>query len=158
MQVAEGIDNAVSGTGSNIVKLRLTGYWPFSAREDEKKMEGGIHDRKGNPLHTVEDFLSGKAPFVSLSGDDAVWPYGQLIKIPWVGGKIITGRVVDTGSHFRGAGKIYRVAGAEPIDVCVASSKSEVPKLVDAQIVAGDSFDPKKMIATSGIKGQTVKV
>jgi hypothetical protein len=75
-----------------------------------------------------------------------------------VGGKIITGRVVDTGSHFRGAGKIYRVAGAEPIDVCVASSKSEVPKLVDAQIVAGDSFDPKKMIATSGIKGQTVKV
>jgi len=140
------------------VNIRATGYWPFTARDDEKKMEGGTKDRKGNPLHTVEDFLAGKADFVSLSGDDAVWPYGQKLLIPWVGGKTIVGRVVDTGSHFRGAGKIYRVVGYEPIDVCVESSKSEVPKKITAQIVPGDSFDKKKDVVVSKLKDQSVSL
>lgn len=153
-------DSKGETTGGGRVQIRVTGYWPFSAREDEKKLEGGVKDRKGNPLHTVEDFLAGKAPFVSLSGDDAVWPYGQRLDIPWVDGKKLLGRVVDTGSHFRGTGKLYRVAGYEPIDVCVYSSSSSVPKppTIEAIIIPGDTLAKKGLqtVATAGLKNQTV--
>lgn len=136
------------------VKLRLTGYWPFTARPDERKMEGGIFDRKmpkgyadkpespqyqAHVLHTAEQHLADpiKHPFVSLSGDDAIWPYGQELLIPWTNGQTLRGRVVDTGSHFRGAGKVYRSPGYEPIDVCVDSAQTKVPQHVVAQIVGG---------------------
>ncbi len=138
------------------VDLMLTGYWPFSARADEVKMEGGTKDRKGNPLHTVEDFLAGKSDHVSLSGDDAAWPYGQKIIIPW-GDKTIIGRVTDTGSHFRGASKVYRFFAKEPIDVCVASSSTKIPsRQVAATIVPGDNFAKGAAVATSKFKDQTV--
>lgn len=153
-EVVEGIM-----AGSGVIKLRLTGYWPASATEAEKKMEGGLTDRKGKPLHTVEDFFAGKSDFVSLSGDDAAWPYGQKVIFPWVDGRQVVGRIVDTGSHFRGSGKVYREEGYEPIDVCVASSSTQVPKEVMAQIVVGDHLDkPDKMIATNLFKGQDVTV
>lgn len=156
------------------VNLRLTGYWPFTARSDEKKMEGGVFDRmmppgkyKNDPtsqqykdhiLHTVEDYLAGTAPFVSLSGDDAIWPYAQAVRIPWTNGGTILGRVVDTGSHFRGINKLYRAVGFEPIDVCVASSSTVVPTKVEAQIVPGDNFATKGLmdVAMSKFKDQTV--
>lgn len=155
-ETTEAISDAVDGTGKNLVQLRLTGYWPFAATDAEKKMEGGLQDRKGQPLHTVEDYLAGKADFVSLSGDDAIWPYGQRVNIPWTDGKTILGRVVDTGSHFRGANKVYRLAGTEPIDVCVASSATVVPKVVTAQIVAGDNNEKGKSVAVNKLKDQTV--
>lgn len=138
------------------VSLRLTGYWPFSATAAELKMEGGVNDRKGKPLHTVEDYLAGKADHVSLSGDDAIFPYGQRIDIPW-GSRTLIGRVTDTGSHFRGAGKLYRVAGSEPIDVCVATSKTVIPqKTVTAAIISGDNLAGGKAVATGKFTGQTV--
>lgn len=141
-----------------LINVKLTGYWPFTARPDEVQMEGGTKDRKGNPLHTVEDFLAGKSDHVSLSGDDALFPYGQKIIIPW-GDREITGRVTDTGSHFRGVHKVYRVAGYEPIDVCVQSSATKIPKTaVQARIVAGDNFEKGKAVATGGFQGQNVIV
>jgi hypothetical protein len=146
------------------VKLRLTGYWPFTARPDERKMEGGIFDRKmpkgfadkpdskqyqAHVLHTAEQHLADpiKHPFVSLSGDDAIWPYGQEIDIPWTDNKTLRGRVVDTGSHFRGAGKMYRTPGYEPIDVCVNSSQTKVPLHVTAQIVGGSGLKQPNLVA-----------
>ena len=145
------------------VKLRLTGYWPFTARPEERQMEGGIFDRampkeyedkpdspqyQAHILHTAEQHLSDpqKHPFVSLSGDDGIWPYGQEILIPWTNGETIHGRVVDTGSHFRGVGKVYRNPGYEPIDVCVNSSETKVPPLVEAQIVGGTPEKIKQMM------------
>lgn len=108
-------------------------------------------------MRTAEDFFSGKADFASLSGDPALWPYGQKLLIPWVDGRVLVGRVVDTGSHFAGATKVYRVLGAEPIDVCVAASSTLVPKLVDATVVFGDHLDkPGKEVATSRIGKPTV--
>lgn len=138
---------AASGVGVN---LRLTGYWPFTARADERKLEGGVNDRKGRPLHTVEDFFAGRADHVSLSGDDSIFPYGQRIDIPW-GDRTIIGRVTDTGGHFRGAGKLIRVTGYEPIDVCVESSATKIPKiLVNATLVPGDALDKAgRTVATS---------
>ena len=135
-------------------KARTTGYWPFTATESERKMEGGTNDRKGKPLYTLEQHLAGKAPYVSVSGDDAVFPYGQRLTLDVWPGAVF--RVVDTGGHFRGAGKVYRIAGYEPLDICVDSDKTVMPKTAVAQIVPGDNFDKGKAVATSGIRDQTV--
>lgn len=131
--------------GSRVpAKLRLTHYYPWAAvTEAEKRMEGGVHDRKEKPLHSVEDFLAGRSDHVSLSGDDAIWPYGQKLLVPW-GDVVLVGRVTDTGGHFRGAGKMVRAAGYEPIDVCVYDKNNRPPKtLVEAVIVAGDHLEKK---------------
>ena len=88
--------------------VRCTGYWPFTARPDEQRMEGGTKDRKGYPLHTLEDFQAGRSDFVSVSGDYTIFPYGQRLEIAeWPG---VIFRVVDTGGHFYGPGKVYRLA------------------------------------------------
>lgn len=148
---------AVSSGGK--FKVRATGYWPFAAKSTaEKKMEGGIHDRKGKPLYTVEDYLTGKSDHVSVSGDDAIFPYGQKLLVNWFDTTIV-GRVTDTGGNFRGAKKVYRVMGEEPLDFCVASSKTPVPKQgVFATIVSGDNFEGGKRVAVEKMKGQTAVV
>ncbi len=142
-KAVEGVLPAAAPGTTNTVTVRLTGYWPFQAglSPAERKMEGAPVDRKGGPLHTVEDFFAGDSDHVSLSGDPSIFPYGQKMLIPW-GNQTIVGRVTDTGSHFHGAGKVYRVVGAEPIDVCVASSATVIPaKTVDAKAVVGDHLD-----------------
>jgi hypothetical protein len=140
------------------VQLHLTGYWPFRSglTEAQRRMEGGVTDRKGKPLHTLEDHLADpiKHPYVSLSGDDAIFPYGQRLIIDAWPTAIF--RVVDTGSHFRKAGKVYRAIGEEPIDVCVNSSSTVVPSSAGAQIVPGDNFAGGLPVATAKIKAQTV--
>ena len=171
MQTTTAIENAVQGKDSEGVpvipgpvgypkiNVRLTGYWPFQSglSATEKKMEGGLNDRKGKPLHTLEQHLADpiRHPYVSVAGDDSAWPYGQRVIISaWP--KAIF-RVVDTGGHFRGTGKLYRVFGNEPLDVCVASSKTVVPKKdVTAQIVPGDNFAKGMAVATNKFQGQTV--
>lgn len=139
------------------IKVHLTGYWPFAAREDEKKMEGGVADRRGKPLHTLEQHLKDPVahPYVSVAGDDAIWPYGQRLSISAWPNAVF--RVVDTGGHFRGAGKIYRVLGNEPLDICVDSSKTVVPKSgTTATIYPGDNFEKGKAVAVSKIKDQDI--
>jgi hypothetical protein len=140
------------------VKVRATGYWPYAATEAEKKMEGGTNDRLGHPIITLEQHLADPAahPYVSVSGDPDIWPAGQRISIDaW---PTAVFRVVDTGSHFHGAGKVYRVVGYEPLDIAVNSSATPVPKLVTATIFPGDSFVKGKAVATGGFKDQTVVV
>jgi hypothetical protein len=152
-----GAGGSWSPGDKGVIDVRLTGYWPFTARDDEKKMEGGVNDRKGNRLHTLEQHLADSVahPYVSVSGDDAVFPYGQRVEISaWP--KAVF-RVVDTGGHFRGAGKIYRALGREPLDICVDSDKTPVPKTsTTARIVAGDNFERGKAVAAAGIKNQNV--
>jgi len=163
-KTTESVQKALSGgldedTGlpvSPVFDARLTGYWPKSARPDELKMEGGLKDRRGNPLHTLEDHQKDPVahPFVSVAGDYDIFPYGQRIVIDqWPG---LTFRVVDTGGHFHGASKLYRVLGHEPLDINVDSSKTTVPKLAKVTIVRGDNFEGGKAVASGGFKGQTV--
>lgn len=140
------------------IALRLTGYWPFSATASERKMEGGLHDRRGGDLHTIEDYFAGKSDHVSLSGDDAAWPYGQKVTFSWSDGRKVVGRVTDTGKNFRGSNKVYRAQGREPIDVCVASSSTKVPVEVTATIIKGDSLDKRASLDTSRFQGQSVTV
>jgi hypothetical protein len=156
-ETKKATEAAVAGGGE--IKLRLTGYYPFTAKESEKKMEGAPVDRKGGALHTVEDFFSGKSDHVSLSGDDSAFPFGQLITFPWSDGRTVKGRVTDTGSHFRGSQKAYRAMGNEPIDVCVYSKDTHPPTFVTANIIKGDTLDKSgKEVAVSKFQGQDVKV
>lgn len=154
--------------------VRATGYWPFSATESEKKMEGGVEGAaawngkrvvdpqtgKRIQLHTLEDHLSffNPYPYVSVSADPTIFPFGQKLLVNWFD-KTIVARVVDTGGHFRGAGKVYRVLGQEPLDFCVATSKTPVPKKgVFATIVSGDNWEGGKLVALEKLKGQNVVV
>lgn len=158
-QTKSAVENAVAGTGPGEIKLRLTTYWPSSATEGERKMEGGLNDRKGRPLRTLEDFLAGRSDHVSLSGDDAAWPYGQKLLLFFPDGKTIVGRVTDTGRNFRGSTKVYRAFGNEPIDVCVGLRSTKVPPFVTAKIVVGDTLDKsQKTVAVEKFQGQTVVV
>jgi hypothetical protein len=150
-QVKDAVDGVAppAAPGStNTIKVHLTHYYPFDVKTDaERKMEGAPVDRKKNPLYTVEDFLAGKSDYVSLAGDYTIFPYGQKMLVPW-GNRILVGRVTDTGGHFHGMGKVFRVVGAEPIDVCVFSRDNSPPKsTVDVQVVVGDTLDAPGAVA-----------
>jgi hypothetical protein len=150
-------------------KCKLTNYHPYDVgNAAEKVMEGGKNDRVGNPLHTLEDFLGGNAPYVSVSGDDAIFPYGQrLVLETWPD---VIFRVVDTGGHFssaewaikKGFTKVYRVAGYEPLDICCATRDTSLaPTLTRATIVNGDTFaanypNQRQDVNTDPFQGQTV--
>ena len=57
---------------------RATAYYPSSS-----PMEGGYKDRFGNPLRTLQDFLDGKASYVSVAMDKNLnLPNGQIVRIP----------------------------------------------------------------------------
>lgn len=151
--ISRGVGSApdfLDGAGGTF-KVHATGYWPSTAREDERKMEGKNKDRIGAPLHTLEDFIAGRSDHVSLSGDLDIFPYGQLLLIHgWPGVPNLRGRVTDTGGHFfnvgglvkRGkASKVIRVFSEEPLDFDVESSKTFVPKKgITATIVPGDHW------------------
>ncbi len=152
-------------------KVHATGYWPETASASEQKMEGGKEGaaawrgrRVVDPgtgkralLHTVEDYQAGKSDHVSVSGDPDVFPFGQKIIVDWFDGQIV-GRVTDTGGHFHGLKKVYRVVGEEPLDFDVHSSSTPVPKKdVVARIVPGDHWDEGgAAVAKEKFKGQTV--
>lgn len=157
-QVAQQTTDAVATGGT--FQARITGYWPYAAKTAaEIKMEGGHNDRKGKPIHTLEQHRADPVahPYVSVSGDDAIFPYGQRISIDEWPDAIF--RVVDTGGHFRGLNKIQRIANAEPLDVAVDSPATKVKPLATVTIHKGDHFDKLgKEIAVEKFKGQVVSV
>jgi hypothetical protein len=142
---------------SGIVKVRLTEYWPFQAgmSKREKRMEGGVKDRRDNPLYSLEDFLEGKAAYVSLACDSTGGPpgnrdefkiYGYEVRIPEIdkqmgAAKPLLFRLVDTGGQFRGKKKVIAVPGREPIDVCRRSKerKVDLSELLTELILLGSS-------------------
>ncbi len=113
----EGIDEQVESDEDalRVTKTfvaRGTAYYP-----DNSPLEGGFKDRKGKPLRTLQQFLAGKAEYVSVAMDTKAFPYGQRLRIKELEkkyGKKIVFRVVDTGGAFRGK-------GTSRIDVCVAN-------------------------------------
>lgn len=140
---------------------RLTGYWPYQEglSAEERKMEGGTKDRAGKPVITLEQHQRDpiKYPYVTVAGDYNIFPLGQrLIISAWPSALF---RVTDTGGHFFGPKKVYRMIGAEPLDIAVNSSKTPVPKTgIKVQIVPGDTFAKKGLleVATGKLKDQTI--
>lgn len=106
-------------------KARGTGYFP-----DSSAMEGGFVDRKGAKLNTLQDFLAGRAPYVSVAMDSKAFPYGTKLRIPELEakyGKQIEFRVVDTGGAFKGK-------GTSRIDVCTANRKASLDPVINGPL------------------------
>lgn len=111
--------------GAKQYTAKGTGYFP-----DNSPMEGGFQDRKGNPLHTLQDYLAGKAPYVSVAMDSTAFDYGTKLRIPELEkkyGRLIDFRVVDTGGAFKGK-------GTTRIDICTASQKDSVDATINGQL------------------------
>lgn len=115
----------VDGFEGQSYKARGTGYYP-----DSSAMEGGYVDRKGAKLNTLQDFLSGKAPYVSVAMDSKAFPYGTKLRIPELEakyGKQIEFRVVDTGGAFKGK-------GTSRIDVCTANQRASLDPTINGPL------------------------
>jgi peptidoglycan hydrolase-like protein with peptidoglycan-binding domain len=102
-----------------------TGYYPFN-----NAMEGGFKDRQGKPLYTLQDYLAGKAPYVSVAMDSKAFPYGTKLRIPELEakyGRPIEFRVVDTGGAFRGK-------GTSRIDICTANNRASLDPTINGKL------------------------
>lgn len=104
---------------------RGTGYYP-----DSSALEGGFKDRVGKPLHTLQQFLAGSAPYVSVAMDSSAFKYGTRLRIRELEskyGRAIVFRVVDTGGAFRGRGRTR-------IDICTANNKASLDPTINGSL------------------------
>jgi 3D (Asp-Asp-Asp) domain-containing protein len=112
------------GAKSSFVS-RATGYYPSSSQ-----LEGGFTDRVGHPLHTLQQFLAGSAPYVAVAMDSSAFPYGARLRIHEIDakyGQSVVFRVVDTGGAFRGRGRAR-------IDVCVANRSASLDATINGTV------------------------
>lgn len=104
---------------------RGTAYYPAN-----NSMEGGFLDRKGAKLRTLQQFLAGRAEYVSVAMDTRAFPYGQRLRIKELEakyGRKIVFRVVDTGGAFRGKGR-------SRIDICVANRTASFDPTINGRL------------------------
>jgi peptidoglycan hydrolase-like protein with peptidoglycan-binding domain len=121
---SEPVDGFSPATGQTF-NARGTGYYP-----DSSPLEGGYVDRRDQPLRTLQDFLSGKANYVSVAMDSKAFPYGTKLRIPELEakyGKQIEFRVVDTGGAFVGK-------GTSRIDICTANQRASVDQTINGKL------------------------
>lgn len=107
-----------------------TGYYPANTL-----MEGGFKDKTGRPLCTLQDFLDGKASYVSIALDKNLYKkgqikYGDTFRIPELeakyGRKIIF-KAVDTGGAFTNK-------GFSRVDVCTRSKKHSLDPTLNGKL------------------------
>lgn len=124
--VSGGQSSAPTGAPSQTATSRGTGYYP-----DSSALEGGYVDRRGKKLNTLQDFLAGRADYVSVAMDKNMKiPYGKKLRIPELEkkyGRPIEFRVVDTGGAFTGK-------GTSRIDICTASKKDSLDPTVNGPL------------------------
>ena len=104
---------------------RGTGYYP-----DSSALEGGFVDRHGVKLRTLQQFLNGDAPYVSVAMDARAFAYGQKLRIREIEqkyGRAIEFRVVDTGGAFAGRGRAR-------IDICTANRSSSLDPVINGSL------------------------
>ena len=101
-------------------------YFPAPSR-----MEGGFTDRRGVALNTLQDFLEGKAKYVSVAVDKHLpLKYGAPLRIRGLEarfGKAIEFRVVDTGDAFDN--KRY-----SRIDICVRNQAASLDPVINGSL------------------------
>jgi 3D (Asp-Asp-Asp) domain-containing protein len=117
-------------------------------------MEGGFVDRKGVKLNTLQQFLDGKASYVSVAMDTKAFPYGQRLRINELNTKYkkeIIFRVVDTGGAFTGK-------GTSRIDICTANSKAAGDSTINGKLnidVIDEKSGPPETTPDPVAKGPT---
>ncbi|KAF6208774.1 hypothetical protein GE061_014514 [Apolygus lucorum] len=100
------------------VETILTAYYPDTFSDDES----GMVDVQGNRLRTLQDYLDGRAPYVTVSMDPRLKvPYGTRVIIPTLNDHF----GVKNGIRFeaRDAGPHMEGAGFSRLDVCVRSEQ-----------------------------------
>lgn len=133
-------------------QTHLTGYFPppeggYKTRK-EALMEGGPLDMRGALLYTLQDYLDGKAPYVSVAMDKGIFNYGQLLRIPSIekffNRKTIPFRVVDTGGAFTGK-------GTSKLDVCVRGRQAQFDGYLNqsAEVIVEEESNPVKNMQTA---------
>ncbi|MEZ4489272.1 MAG: N-acetylmuramoyl-L-alanine amidase [Cyanobacteriota/Melainabacteria group bacterium] len=106
-------------------RAKSSGYFPYN-----DSMEGGHFDRKGKPLRTLQDYLAGRADYVSVAMDRNVAPYGTRIRIPELEakyGREIDFRLVDTGRAFKNK-------GTSKIDICVKTRQQTYEDTINGHL------------------------
>ncbi len=127
-QGSSGSVSAPSGQKMGVAKG--TGYYP-----DSSAMEGGYVDKQGKKLCTLQDFLAGKADYVSIALDKNLYKngtikYGDTFRIPELEakyGRQIPFKAVDTGGAFtnKGFGRV---------DICTGSRKDSLDSTVNGNL------------------------
>lgn len=106
-------------------KARGTGYFPST-----DPLEGGFFDRRGKPLNTLQEYLDGKADYVTVATDVHAFPYGTWLCIPELDAHFdmpIRFEVRDTGEAFVGK-------GTSRIDICTADKKASEDEAVNGEL------------------------
>ncbi len=97
----------------NIVNLKAIGTFPsaityYSPGKGNLTLEGGVNDRYGNTIYTIEDYLEGRAPYVTVAMDQFTPSLNhQVLTNPSFTdstGKLIPFKVEDTGGAFNNKG------------------------------------------------------
>lgn len=109
-----------TGAATGAINGRLTSYYP-----GEGGREGGWQDMKGNQLYTMQQYLDGNAPYVSVAipqqmYNDGTYQYGDIVRINGMtdkSGEPIKFAIVDTGpalnnyyANSSGADKVFDIA------------------------------------------------
>lgn len=131
---AEPVPQVKPGGPQGTFHAKGTGYYPAN-----NAMEGGMKDRRGKDLQTLQDFLSGKSKYVSVAMDKKMKiPYGKQLSIPELDKKYagelkklglehIPFRVVDTGGAFTGK-------GTSRIDIATADRKASLDPTINGPL------------------------
>jgi len=79
----------------------------YSPGKGNLAVEGGPLARRNLPAYTIERYLAGEAPYVTVAMDPDIFPFGTTVTndaFRDTKGNLIPFRVTDTGSAFKGAG------------------------------------------------------
>lgn len=119
------VDDSFQAPQGQRFAARGTGYYPAN-----NAMEGGFKDRLGKPLQTLQAYLAGRAPYVSVAMDSKAFPYGTKLRIPELEakyGRPIEFRVVDTGGAFKGR-------GTSRIDICTQNRRASLDPTINGPL------------------------
>lgn len=122
---ATTVGNGSGNMSGPTFSCKGTGYFPSNSG-----VEGGFKDRLGAKLNTLQDFLAGKASYVSVAMDSKAFGYGTKLRIEELErkyGKVIEFRVVDTGGAFKGK-------GTTRMDVCVSGKDASFDPTINGTL------------------------
>lgn len=116
--------------GRTVGAARGSGYYPHNSG-----MEGGYVDKQGKPLRTLQDYLAGRADYVSIALDKYLYrsgevSYGDRFRIPELEdryGREIEFRAVDTGDAFTNR-------GFSRVDICTGSYRDSIDATVNGRL------------------------
>ncbi|XP_014228480.1 uncharacterized protein LOC106653521 isoform X2 [Trichogramma pretiosum] len=124
---SDAIRPDLSCVGRPHANVTLTAYYPDFMSEDESD----YLDSRGKKLRTLQEFLDGRASFVTVAMDEVFrLKYGSVVCIPELNehfGKMIPLQVRDHGPNLIGK-------GFSRLDICVRSEADSYDTAVNRMV------------------------